>query len=333
MAVLGVGGLALFKAVGGNSMNGAEGGVPDADQVLSQEDIGTLLDGRTTALKSGDEDECLAPFAGKAKETQRKLFRNLRKVPFAEAKYKVILQTGDGTNEYGSDVKLALDVAFVHQVEGVDVHPVSEWYRWTVERQSEAAEPRITEVGGSPSACGSASAVYYPAPWDIYDDMYVKRQPHTVTIAAKKNAADASRFAPIIEQGAKTDLELWESKGPSVANTPKGFLVVLEPDRKTYAKLYNSAGEDIGWDAERYGGEKDELEFGGARIKMDASSGRFTSPSWQCDVADISRHEVAHALVQPDRDVVCTLGVRGSRISFRPVDVSNEPDAVAANDW
>ncbi|MEV8308890.1 hypothetical protein AB0P36_16440 [Streptomyces flavidovirens] len=309
VAVLGVGGFALYKAVGGGSLPGAEGSGDNSEQVLSQEDIATLLNGRTQALKSGDEDEYLAPFDGDAKEEQRKIFRNLRKVPFAESKYMVLKQTG-GSDEYGSDVKLALDIAFVHQIKGVDVRPVSEWYRWTVERDSKEAEPRITGVGGSPSAFGLASAVYYPAPWDLYDDMYVKRQAHTVTIAAKKNAAAAGRYAPIVEQAAKTDVELWKSKAPSVPDIPEGFLVVIEPDRKTYTKLYNNGGRDVGWDAGQsvpmpafnsgYGADKeDRLEYGGARIKMDASTERFTSSAWQRGVADISRHEIAHALVQP----------------------------------
>ncbi|MFV0131561.1 hypothetical protein ACLGI4_28295 [Streptomyces sp. HMX112] len=286
VAVLGVGGFALYNAVGGGSLPLAEGPGDDSEQVLSREDIATLLNGRTQALKSGDEDEYLAPFDGEAKEEQRKIFRNLRKVPFAASKYMVLKQTG-GSDEYGSDVKVALDIAFVHQIAGVDVRPVSEWYRWTVERESRSAEPRITGVGGSPSAYGLASAVHYPAPWDLYDDMYVKRNAHTVTIAAKKNAAAAGRYAPIIEQAAKTDLELWKSKAPAVPDIAEGFLVVIEPDRKTHTKLYNNGGQDVGWDAGQsvpmpavnsgYAGDKQGgLEYGGARIKMDASSARFT---------------------------------------------------------
>ncbi|MET9372729.1 hypothetical protein ABZX98_01045 [Streptomyces sp. NPDC002992] len=309
VAVLGVGGFALYNEVGGGSLPLAEGSGEDTEQVVSQEDIATLLDGRTQALKSGDEDAYLAPFVGQAKEEQRKLFRNLRKVPFAESKYMVLKQTG-GSDEYGSDVKVALDIAFVHQIKGVDVRPVSEWYRWTVERESASAEPRITGVGGSPSAYGLASAVYYPAPWDLYEDMYVKRNAHTVTIAAKKNAAAAGRYAPIIEQAAKADVELWKSKAPEVPDIPSGFLVVIEPDRKTYTKLYNNGGRDVGWDAGQSvpmpafnagygGGTEDALEYGGARIKLDASTSRFISSTWQRGVAEISRHEIAHALVQP----------------------------------
>ncbi|GGZ67438.1 hypothetical protein [Streptomyces bluensis] len=309
VAVLGVGGLALYTAVGGGSLPGAQGGGDEEQQILSSDEIETLLNGRTTALKSGDEDEFLKPFVGAAKDKQRKIFRNLRKVPFAESKYMVLKQTGDGSDEWGSDVSLTLDVAFVHQIKGVDVRPVSEWYRWTVEKESESAEPRISEVGGSPGASGMANAVYYPAPWDLYDDMYVKRQARTITISAKKNSADADRFAPIVEASAEKDLDLWRSNMSSVPNTPEGFLVVLEPDRKTYIKLYNNNSYDVGWDAGQsvpmpafnasYSGGNDQLQYGGARIKMDTSTSRFTSSTWQRGAGDISRHEIAHALIQP----------------------------------
>ncbi|WP_328438216.1 hypothetical protein OHA71_15595 [Streptomyces sp. NBC_00444] len=309
VAVLAVGGLALYDAAGGGSLPGAQDGGDGEQQILSSDEIATLLNGRTNSLKSGDEDEFLKPFVGAAKDEQRKIFKNLRKVPFAESKYMVFNQTGDGSDEWGSGAKLALDVAFVHQIKGVDVRPVSEWYRWTVEKESESAEPRISEVGGSPGASGLANAVYYPAPWDLYDDMYVKRQAHTITISAKKNIADANRFAPIVEESAKNDLELWGSNTSSVANTPEGFLVVLEPDRKMYAKLYNNDGSDLGWDAGESvpmpafnagsSGDTDQIEYGGARIKMDTSTSRFTSSAWRAGVGDISRHEIAHALIQP----------------------------------
>jgi hypothetical protein len=309
VAVFGVGGLALYKAVGGGSLPGAQDGGDGEQQILSSDEISTLLNGRTNALKSGNEDEFLQPFVGAAKHRQREIFKNLRKIPFAESKYMVLKQTGDGSDEWGSDVRLTLDVAFVHQIKGVDVRPVSEWYRWTVEKESESAEPRISEVGGSPGASTLGNAVYYPAPWDLYDDMYVKRQAHTITISAKKNAADAGRFAPIVEESAKKDLGLWGSSTSSVPNTPEGFLVVLEPDRKTYSKMYNNNGDDQGWDAGQsvpmpafntgYSDDEDRLEYGGARIKMDTSAGQFTSSAWRRGVGEISRHEIAHALVQP----------------------------------
>ncbi|MCM2579854.1 hypothetical protein [Streptomyces meridianus] len=306
LAVLGIGGIALARTVFEDSLPSVAGG--QSEQLLGYEEIEALLKDRTRALKSGDEDAYLAPFEGKAKETQRKVFRNLRKVPFAKAEYTVLEQTGTGNDDYGDGASVALDVAFVHKIENVDVRPVAEWYRWIVKRGSADEEPRITRVGGSPSAYGEKGFVYYPAPWDVYDDMYVKRQANTITVADAKNAAAASRFAPHIERGARDDLALWKAKGPSRGEIPRGFLVVLEPNRKIYANLYTSSSEDVGWDAgmsvamptfdtENTG--KERLQFGGARIKMDTSTSRFTSSQWGRGAKEISRHEIAHAMLQP----------------------------------
>ncbi|MDI3388308.1 hypothetical protein QIS99_19170 [Streptomyces sp. B-S-A8] len=309
LAVFGVGGLALYQTLGGASMSATD--ESGGEEIVSDEEIASLLVGRTKALAGGDEEEYLAPFTGKAKDTQRKIFKNLRKLPLEEAKYKVIKQTGSGTDEYGSDdVSVSLDIAFVHQIKGVDVRPVSEWYRWTISKETADDEPRITEVGGSPSAYGTKSAVFYPAPWDVYDDMYVKRGQNSIIIGDKKNSASIGRYAPIVDRAAKSDLSLWKSKGPGTENTPNSFLVILEPDRKKYIELYNASKDDVGYDAgqsvpmpafnENFRGGKDEkLDYGGARIKIDTSSTQFKGSAWKRGVAAVSRHEIAHALVQP----------------------------------
>lgn len=146
LAVLGIGGLAVYQALGGGALPTAAGGA-QGEQLLSPDDIEELLDGRSKALRSGDEDTYLAPFAGDAKGTQKHLFENLRKIPFTQAEYSVLKTTGTGTDEYGDGATVALDVAFVHKIQDVDVRPVSEWYRWIIKRESKDAEPRITRVG------------------------------------------------------------------------------------------------------------------------------------------------------------------------------------------
>ena len=311
LAVFGLGGLAVFKAVGSDSLPSAAGGDKQAQELLSQQDIKSLLQGRTDALKNGDEDAYLSVFAGKAKTTQEKLYRNLRKVPFTQAEFSVLSQEGSGKDEFGDGVSVAVDVAFVHRIKNVDVRPIAEWYRWVVKRESADAEPEITSVGPAPTMYGSGTFVYYPAPWDLYDDMYVKSGAHSIVIADKKNASNAARYAPYMEQAADYDLGLWKQLDQPQTDTPKGFMLVLEPDRKKYAKLWNSGGEDVGWDAGQAvpmpafdesssADSTDGLQWGGSRIKMDTSTSRFTSASyWQMGVTDISRHEMAHALVEP----------------------------------
>lgn len=174
--------------------------------------------------------------------------------------------------------------------------------------ESKDAEPRITKVGPAPGAFGAKSYVFYPAPWDLYDDMHVVKKAHTLTISDKKHAADTDRYAPYIEKAAKDDIELWRANGPQDTETPTGFVTVLEPDRKTYSSLYGS--QSVAWEAGQsvamptfdagFGGDEKDLEYGGARVKMDMSGNRFTNATyWPKLVQEISHHEFAHAVVQP----------------------------------
>ncbi|MFG2136440.1 hypothetical protein [Streptomyces sp. NPDC048650] len=309
LAVLGIGGVAIVKGMGGNDLPGGAGGDATGEQLLSEADISGLLQGRTQALKSGDEDTFLAPFSGDARTHQKKIYQNLRKVPFAQADYRVLKQTGTGSDDYGDGATVALDVAFVHKIRNVDVQPVAEWYRWVVKRASKSDKPSITKVGGSPSAYGAKGYVYYPAPWDVYDDMFVEKQPHSLVIADKKNAAKVSRFAPHIEKAAADDVAFWASNAPTDAPTSKSFVVTVEPDRKVYSTLYTSSEKDVGWDAgmsvgmpafsETYEDVQNKPQFGGARIKLDATAGYFSGDQWQRGVEQISHHEIAHSIVQP----------------------------------
>ncbi|CAL9425700.1 hypothetical protein SUDANB145_01942 [Streptomyces sp. enrichment culture] len=307
LAALGVGGIAVVRALDDGSLPTAGGGAR-SEHLIGQTDIEELLRGRSEALRSGDEDAFLDPFTGAAEKTQQKLFRNLGKIPFAQAEFAVLNQTGSGDDDYGDGATVSVDVAFVHQIEDVDVRPVSEWYRWVVKRESKDAEPEIIKVGPSPGAYGSETYVYYPAPWDLYDDMHVVRQAHSLTISDKKYATDTDRFAPYVEKAAEDDIGLWEASGPEGTEAPAGFLAVLEPDRDLYNKLYGT--RSVEWEAGQsvpmptfdagFGGDEKDLEYGGARIKMDSSTSRFTAATrWQQGVEDISHHEFAHALVQP----------------------------------
>jgi hypothetical protein len=307
LAVLGVGGLAVVRALNGGSLPTAAGGT-QSEHLIGQDGVEELLRGRNQALKSGDEGAYLEPFTGEAEKTQKKLFRNLSKIPLEQAEFAVLNQTGSGDNDYGDGATVSVDVAFVHQIQDVDVRPVFEWYRWVVKRESKDAEPEITKVGPSPGAYGSETYVYYPAPWDLHDDMHVVRQAHSLTISDKKYAADTDRFAPYVEKAAKDDIALWETSGPEGTEAPTGFVAVLEPDRDLYNKLYGVSS--VEWETGQsvpmptfdagFGGDEKDLEYGGARIKMDSSTSRFTAATrWQQGVEDISHHEFAHALVQP----------------------------------
>ncbi|MET8624647.1 hypothetical protein ABZW30_12975 [Kitasatospora sp. NPDC004669] len=247
----------------------------------------------TDALAAKDEAAFLKPFKGdELREKRSKVFRNLVRIPWQEARWEqqlVVPQNG------------SLQVNFVHQVRGVDAKPVAEEYNWRIGHEN--GVPVITEVGSA-----SDSSAYYPAPWDLYDDLAVENRDHLVVVADKGQSAELERDADVLAQAAKDDLDAWHRVAPSVPSGRQpgpGFFVVLEKNRDVYNKLYAGdgrandqleAGVNIGMPAD---GSTSALEFGGSRIVIDTSLSAFTSANWQEDVSEIGRHEMAHAILAP----------------------------------
>ncbi|MFF2148763.1 hypothetical protein [Kitasatospora sp. NPDC058190] len=247
----------------------------------------------TDALAAKDEAAFLKPFKGdELREKQSKVFRNLVRIPWQEARWEqqlVVPQNG------------SLQVNFVHQVRGVDAKPVAEEYNWRIGHEN--GVPVITEVGSA-----SDSSAYYPAPWDLYDDLAVENRDHLVVVADKGQSAELERDADVLAQAAKDDLDAWHRVAPSVPSGRQpgpGFFVVLEKNRDVYNKLYAGdgrandqleAGVNIGMPAD---GSTSAHEFGGSRIVIDTSLSAFTSANWQEDVSEIGRHEMAHAILAP----------------------------------
>lgn len=86
-----------------------------------------------------------------------------------------------------------------------------------------------------------------------------------------------------------------------------GYVVALENQRKTYEKLYrkkktdptSEAGVTFAMPAQDHKGRNKGLITGGARVVMDTGSSRFQGPHWRDGALEISRHEIAHAMVAP----------------------------------
>lgn len=316
--VIGVAVLALL-AVGGvvyGIVDAVEGdhGVPvagDGDSGISitPDDLKSMLDEHSKALRDEDEDAYLKPFVGEdLKAQQRQLFYNLRKVPFSKVAYEVTASAGRGNDSYGKGASLNVDVAFVHQIRNMDVAPVTEWYSWKVDKESQDGALQVTGVGGSnKKVLGKGGIVYYPAPWDQYDHMAAITDSHVLILADQKEAARARRFASTVEQGAEDDIAAWKKLGPKDSTVMPGYVVTLENNRKVYEKLYrkqktdgiSEAGVTYTMSANTLKASQKNLHTGGARIVMDTGSNYFKGSQWRDGVLQISRHEVAHAMVAP----------------------------------
>lgn len=274
---------------------------------ISYEELSGLLKDHSRALQEEDEDAYLAPFVGEElREEQRALFANLAKVPFSEAAYTISSAEGRGTDTYGQGASLTVDVAFVHQIENVDAAPVAEWYRWKVGKASQGAELEVTDVAGSKRQyVGRGGIVYYPAPWDLYEDMLAIRKENVLVLGDQKKAEHIKRIAPVVEQAARDDLAAWQSAGPETAPAMPGFVVTLENDRKAYERLYrkkktnkiSEAGVSYALPSHGPDAGEDDIVIGGARIVMDTGSSRFQGADWREGALEISRHEIAHSMV------------------------------------
>jgi hypothetical protein len=257
--------------------------------------VGRLFDDLNQALKGKSETSFVSHFNGAAKDKQRKVFRNLVKVPFSVARFEPLREAAAAGYE---------DVVFVHQIEGVDVVPVYEQYTWKLKFDYNSESPfSVSEVRESDDPWMGLDATYYPAPWDVYDDMTVVKQGRVLVVSDKKYADSTQRYAPYIFRGGAEDFSFWDQKGPSDVSVTKGALVILEPNRKVYNQFFSREGEGDSLEAgstvsvPAYESKaRERLQFG-SRVIMDSSLSRFTSSAWRDGVQRISRHEIAHAML------------------------------------
>ncbi|GAA2091539.1 hypothetical protein GCM10009759_16250 [Kitasatospora saccharophila] len=302
----GVGGVVLLRTIGRQ---------PRMEALKSgAEPWVKVTEGLTQALAAKDEEAFVKQFAaGPTKEKQRKVFRNLVKIPWEKASWESGL-VRDGR----------LSVKFVHQVKGVDSYPIAERYEWKVlgpDSTSSGKAPTeaaiadgaevITEVGGTTNGEGKTmDDGYYPAPWDLYDELSVQVRDHLVAMSDKAQEAELNRDVDVMARAAADDLAAWRKCAPAPTGktaAAAGFFVVLERSRDVYNKLYHGdgrpndsleAGVNMGfWADSPPESDPDLTVIGGSRIVMDTTDGRFTGKQWQEGVTNIGRHEMAHAIV------------------------------------
>ncbi|WP_161363169.1 hypothetical protein [Streptomyces sp. SID3343] len=270
-------------------------------------DIQRLADDRTQALATHDQTAFVADLAADDPglvEGQLRLFRNLMRVPFDYAAYRVeTVQTMPATDDR---LIAYVDVSFDHRVTNADTATVGEGYRWTVLRATPGAPLHITAVDGTPyDGAGYAYARDFPAPWD-HAELTVVRRDHVIVLADPATGQGAEQLADDAEDAARADLDMWADGGP--AGTAPGFVIVPVADRATFYRLYGGRtgehGEESGLTyALRTTEPAAKGRFGGARIVLDTTSGWFTSPNPE-RLGELLRHEMAHALVTPLRTEV-----------------------------
>ncbi|MEU7941933.1 hypothetical protein [Microbispora bryophytorum] len=302
-------GVGLVLRGGGSGGSGDSGddatgkAATDSNTVVVKDDeITKLVQSHSRALASGDAKAFTSIFDQKNAalvRDQARVFANLRKMPLAEKSYQVLRRQGRAQDSFGRGVKFTQDVAFVHRFDGIDLRPVSEWYRWTIEKASPNAPLVVTKVQGAPpTISGEASkTMYFPGPWDVWPDIVVAKAGDSIVLARPQDAALARRVAPTVSAAAASDLAFWEKNGDPDAAVPTGFVVALVEGKAQLGKLFrtakaNEAGVSIPMPS--WGVGNDTVKIGGTRVVMDTTSEFFRNKQ---GIMEISEHELAHSLV------------------------------------
>ncbi|MGV9776501.1 hypothetical protein [Streptosporangium sp. NPDC003464] len=303
--------------------------------VVTKKDLQALLRGHTEALNAGDLKAYTAIFESKTAgliQQQTRVFNNLRKLPLTQMSYQTLQQQGRTQDSFGRGVTFTLDVAFVHQFEGVDLRPVSEWYRWTITKSGVDAPLRVTKVGGAPAPLGESKTVYYPGPWDIWPSVAVVKTERAIVLAHPSMAAQAERIAPIAERAAVNDLNFVAENGQRGEAVPKGFVIALAKGKGQLGNLFRQtkateAGVSIPMPT--WSGSPTGVKIGASRVVMDVTSSFFDTSE---GIAEIFRHEFAHsAMASLDSGKFDLLGLDNWVVEGFAEYVANRGSAISAN--
>lgn len=322
--VLGALGFLLTRLGGGGSNQAAGNGsgvdpnnydpssLPSAAQnpnAISTDDVQALIATANKALKNRDDATFVAAYApGAAAKQASRMFANIGKFDFDFLEYQLISKA-TRTFDSGSDSTLGVDVALVHQISGVDVTHVAEWYRWNLSRQGSGAPVVIESVTGSPSlSMGGAKYVYYPHPWDSTADITVIKQGNAILCAEDSSDAEIMRkHASEAVAAIQHNQDAWTSGGGKSGLTA-GALMMAAHTRDSFYKWFsgaantygNEAGLTIGMiTAEALASGGGVIAIGGSRITLDVTTQFFTVDQGGDSVVSILQHEDAHKLVDP----------------------------------
>lgn len=252
---------------------------------------------RSTALAKNDATAFLGTVDKNNKtlmDSERRLFGNLRKVPFAESSWSATDVSDARTEPTAVDgwpINATVQISFRHRLANVDVRPVAERYLWTIRCVSAADACGITAVSGARDSTVFGPSGY-PAPWDVWD-LVVERRPHVVVFGPAATAADLRTRADQAETAAVYDIGAW--KGP--AGVAPGFAVTLTRERATFESLYSSEspGEWAAGFALPLAAADDRTSVGGSRVVIDLDEMDGDAAFARV----ILRHELVHALLDP----------------------------------
>lgn len=322
VATLGAVGVKVAMSSNANANNNsADGGVdpnnynpstlPTAagDGSISTSAVQALISKLNRCFSSRDRGTFVSAFASGAIRTQAGImFDNIGQLNFDFLQYQLI---GQGGRQFstGSGSDVAMDVALVHKLTGIDGENVAEWYRWTLTQSGSSGPVVISNVTGSPSINAEAKFVYYPSVWDATEHITVFKRNNVVVVGA--TSADAAKIksfgvADSVETAIANNRNGW-SQGSGKTGVSPGVLAIGTSSRDAFYSWFsgranqygNEAGLTIPMVTASSLANTGPMAFGGSRITLDLTSDYFSNNTGEDDVQSLVQHEDAHNLVFP----------------------------------
>lgn len=279
-------------------------GDPNAVSVSA---VQAMLATANKALAGRDQRGYTSLFTGPAAAQAATLFKNLGKFRFDFAEYQLI---GDSTRQFstGDSSTVGMDIAFTHQLTGVDPGKVAEWYRWTITKDG-SGNPIITGLGGSPTVNASAKYVYYPHPWDSPHDLIVHYQGNAILCAeTASDAAIMMKYANEAAAAVANNLDDWKSGAGNLHGVSPGalFMHTSAADLYTwYSGKANLAGFEAGLTTPMISADYladptgRVMSYSGARIAINLQTSFFQDDQGEDSPYVLYKHEGFHALAFP----------------------------------
>ncbi|MGC4894940.1 hypothetical protein [Micromonospora sp. DT31] len=268
--------------------------------------VDRMMAEHTRALKDRDLKAFLAPFDPADKKLvadRTRVFQNLTKIPFSEAKFTYLAMPK--VTPLGSGYTFDLMVSFVHRFGAFDQAPIERRYFWKVVQGEKNGPLKVTAIDRFPAGFKASDDRFYPTPWDTWKSLHVEKTAHTLLIVEGSLAAEARRHAAAVEAAAVRNREAWKAAGMA-GDPPAGFVVSLVRGKKALGSLWHipdkpstEEGFSIGLRSIEYDADSKRFDgppIGGSRVVVDVASDLVTRTA--DGPATIFRHELAHSMMR-----------------------------------
>lgn len=263
----------------------------DAGTVITREDINALVDRLGRAVRSADVDAMREIVPSVNRKVWKRRLDNIARFPMSDLGFAFDDTYDRQTNAAGGRLEMDANVAFLHQITGVDARPAVQIYRTTLLKESPTAPVRVLSLKGPDDETS-------PAPWDL-GDWRVFESRHAVVAALPVDVDRVRAAMPVIDRAVARAMAVI----PPPPGMSRAYFAVGEAGSRLYGTVSSneSIQEASGYalrigyvapaEAARQGKIGAGKVYAGGRLMLNPSA--FVSTE---RLEQVACHETLHAL-------------------------------------